>query len=96
VSISQLSTGSCRHAARSALPPEFRLLALFVQNPARVLSRDEIARIVQEHDWSPLDRTLGGHVARLRRKLEGPTDEPSLIKSVRTVGYVFASEVSLR
>jgi len=35
---------------------EFRLLALFVENPARVFSRDEIARYIQGHDWSPLDR----------------------------------------
>ena len=73
---------------------EFRLLALFVENPARVLSRDELARTVQGHEWSPLDRTLDGHVARLRRKLEGPTDEPRIIKSVRSVGYVFAVDVS--
>ena len=75
---------------------EFRLLVLFVENPARVLSRDELARIVLGREWSPLDRTLDGHVARLRRKLEGPTDEPRIIKSVRTVGYVFASDVSPR
>ena len=50
---------------------EFRLLTLFVENPTRVLSRDEIARHIQGHDWSPLDRTVDGHVARLRRKLEG-------------------------
>ncbi len=75
---------------------EFRLLALFVENPARVFSRDEIARHIQGHDWSPLDRTVDGHVARLRRKLEGATDEPRMIKSVRGVGYVFASDVSAR
>ena len=75
---------------------EFRLLALFVENPARVLSRDELARAVQGHEWSPLDRTLDGHVARLRRKLEGATDEPRIIKSVRGVGYVFAVDVSSR
>jgi DNA-binding response OmpR family regulator len=75
---------------------EFRLLVLFVENPARVLSRDDIARAVQGHDWSPLDRTLDGHVARLRRKLEGVTNELRIIKSVRSVGYVFASEVSSR
>jgi two-component system, OmpR family, response regulator len=75
---------------------EFRLLALFVENPARVLSRDELARAVQGHDWSPLDRTLDGHVARLRRKLEGTVDEPRLIKSVRGVGYVFAGDVTSR
>jgi two-component system, OmpR family, response regulator len=75
---------------------EFRLLTLFVENPTRVLSRDELARIVLGHEWSPLDRTLDGHVARLRRKLEGSMDEPGIIKSVRGVGYVFASEVSQR
>jgi len=75
---------------------EFRLLALLVENPARVLSHDEIARHIQGHDWSPLDRTVDGHVARLRRKLEGAADEPRMIKSVRGVGYVFAADVSLR
>jgi len=75
---------------------EFRLLVLFVENPTRVLSRAELARIVQGRDWSPFDRTLDGHVARLRRKLEGPADEPNLIKSVRGVGYVFAGDVSAR
>jgi len=74
----------------------FRLLALFVENPARVFSRDEIARHILGHDWSPLDRTVDGHVARLRRKLEGAADEPRMIKSVRGVGYVFASDVSPR
>lgn len=75
---------------------EFRLLALFVENPARVLSRDELAQTVQGHEWAPLDRTLDGHVARLRRKLEGATDQPRIIKSVRGVGYVFAVDVSSR
>jgi DNA-binding response OmpR family regulator len=75
---------------------EYRLLVLFVENPGRVLSRDEIARTIQRRDWSPLDRTLDGHVARLRRKLEGATDEPRIIKTVRTVGYVFAGDVSAR
>jgi two-component system OmpR family response regulator len=75
---------------------EFRLLNLFVENPARVLSRDELARTVQGRDWSPLDRTVDGHVARLRRKLEGATDDPRIIKSVRTVGYVFTVDVASR
>jgi two-component system OmpR family response regulator len=73
---------------------EFRLLLLLVKNCARVLSRDQISRALNGHDWSPLDRTIDGHIARLRRKLEAPADEPKLIKSVRGIGYVFASEVS--
>jgi len=67
-----------------------------VKNPGRVLSRDKLARVVQGRHWSPLDRTLDGHVARLRRKLEGPSDEQRIIKSMRGVGYIFTGDVSSR
>ena len=73
---------------------EFRLLFLLVKNCTRVLSRDEISQALNGHDWSPLDRTIDGHIARLRRKLEAPVEEPRLIKSVRGVGYVFAGDAS--
>lgn len=72
---------------------EFNLLMLFLRNPARVLSRDELWHALRGHDWSPLQRAIDGHVARLRRKIEGPSLEPHLIKSVRGVGYVFTGEV---
>lgn len=72
---------------------EFRLLEMFVRHPARVLSRDEILQSLRERDWSPLDRTIDGHVARLRRKIEPLGEAPMLIKSVRGVGYVFTGEV---
>ncbi len=68
---------------------EIKLLELFLRHPARVLSRDEINTFLRGRDWSPLDRSLDGHVARLRRKIEPLADEPRLIKSVRGVGYVF-------
>ena len=73
---------------------EARLLELFLSHPGRVLSRDEISRMLRGHEWSPLDRMIDGHVSRLRRKIDSPgKEEPSLVKSVRGVGYVFAAEV---
>lgn len=33
--------------------------------------------------WSSLDRSLDGHVARLRRKIEPLSDEPRLVKKPR-------------
>jgi DNA-binding response OmpR family regulator len=73
---------------------EMRLLELFLKQPGRVLSRDEISHMLRGHEWSPLDRLIDGHVSRLRRKIDSPgKEEPSLIKSVRGVGYVFAAEV---
>jgi len=68
-------------------------LEIFVSNPGRVLSRDDISLGLRGHEWSPLDRTIDGHVARLRRKLEPNTETPQLIKSVRGVGYVFTGEI---
>lgn len=72
---------------------ELQLLELFVRHPGRVLSRDEISNALHGRDWSPYDRTIDGHVARLRRKIEPAGDEPMLIRSVRGVGYVFSGEV---
>ena len=45
------------------------------------------------HDWSPGDRTIDTLVKRLRRKIEPNIDIPRHIKSVRNVGYVFATDV---
>jgi two-component system, OmpR family, response regulator len=72
---------------------EFDLLELFLKHPARVLSRDEILQSLQGREWSPFDRTIDGHVARLRRKIEPAGEAPTLIKSVRGVGYVFTGDV---
>lgn len=72
---------------------EFNLLELFVRCPQRVLSRDSIMDRLKGHDWSPLDRSIDALVGRLRKKVETEPCEPSLIKTVRGVGYVFAGDV---
>src|SRR5690606_27770733 len=72
---------------------EYTLLAILVQRPGRVLTRDNIMDLMKGHEWSPLDRTIDGLVARLRRKLEPESERPRLIKTVRSVGYVFGLEV---
>ncbi|WP_417728781.1 response regulator transcription factor [Roseovarius sp.] len=74
---------------------EMQLLELFVRHAGRVLSRDEISNALNGRDWSPYDRTIDGHVARLRRKIETPGEAPQLIRSVRGVGYVFSADVTL-
>ena len=71
---------------------EFNLLCILVQRPGRVLSRDELMDQLKGHDWTPLDRTIDGLVARLRKKIEREDGEAKLVKTVRGVGYVFAAE----
>jgi len=72
---------------------EFNLLALFLQKPGRVLSRDELMDLLKGHDWTPMDRSIDALVARLRKKLEPDSERPMLVKTVRGVGYVFAGNV---
>jgi DNA-binding response OmpR family regulator len=71
---------------------EFNLLNVLLERPGRVLSRDELMDHLKGHDWTPLDRSIDGLVARLRKKIERG-ECPQLVKTVRGVGYVFAGEV---
>ena len=72
---------------------EFDILKVFLRNPRRVLSRDDLTMLLKGQEWSPLDRTLDGHIARLRKKIEPDIETPRLIKTVWRVGYVFTGDV---
>jgi DNA-binding response OmpR family regulator len=78
---------------RDLTTAEFNLLALFLERPARVLSRDNIMDLLKGHDWSPYDRSIDALIVRLRRRIEPDPEQPRLIKTVRGVGYVLAVEV---
>ena len=78
---------------RELTTAEFNLLVLFLERPARVLSRDNIMDLLKGHEWSPLDRSIDSLIVRLRRKIEPEPDKPRLIKTVRGVGYAFAADV---
>ncbi len=69
---------------------EFNLLAAFVDNPNRPLTRDQLMDHVRGVEWTAFDRSIDAHVSRLRKKLEPDAAKPTLIKSVRGVGYVLA------
>ncbi len=75
---------------------EFDLLLLLVNNANRVLSRDQIMDRLKGHDWTPYDRTIDNLVVRLRRKVEPDPERPTLIKTVRGVGYTLTADVSRR
>jgi DNA-binding response OmpR family regulator len=72
---------------------EFSLLVVFIQNPNRVLTRDELLNLAADRKWEPLDRAIDVLVGRLRRKVERNSKAPQLIKTVRGAGYIFTSEV---
>jgi two-component system, OmpR family, response regulator len=73
---------------------EFDLLAAFVERPQRVLTRDQLLDLARGRAANPFDRSIDVQVSRLRRKLEADPKEPTLIKTVRSGGYIFTPSVS--
>ena len=67
---------------------DFKLLAAFVANAKRPLSRDRLMDLIDGTEWAPLDRTIDNQVARLRKKIERDPSRPTLIKTVRGIGYM--------
>ena len=67
---------------------EFELLAYFLQNPRRVLSREKILQQVWGLEYLGESRTIDAHVRRVRAKLG---DAAALIETVVGVGYRMGS-----
>ena len=72
---------------------QFQLLASLVSRPNRVMSREEMLGLVSGRDWTPMDRSIDVLVGKLRKKIELDPKAPSLIKTIRGVGYKFTAQV---
>ncbi|MGZ5153864.1 MAG: winged helix-turn-helix domain-containing protein, partial [Burkholderiales bacterium] len=72
---------------------EFKLLRVFLSHPNRVLTRDQLLNLMMSRDALPFDRAIDVQVSRLRHRLSEDAKEPSIIKTVRGEGYVFAAHV---
>jgi two-component system, OmpR family, response regulator len=70
---------------------EFALLAAFTANANKVLSRDRLLDLVSGREAGPFDRSIDVQVGRLRRKLGDDPRNPTIIKTVRGGGYIFAA-----
>lgn len=72
---------------------EFHLLLALVEHANRVLSRSQLLDLTQRGDNITFDRSIDSQVSRLRKKLEVDPRNPSLLKTVRGDGYLFAARV---
>lgn len=66
---------------------EFELLEFLLRNPGRVLTRGQIIDRVWGPDYFGDTKTLDVHVKRLRAKIEDDPAHPTLIETVRGLGY---------
>ena len=71
---------------------ESRLLKVFVENPNKILSRDELINLTQGRDSFPYERSIDNMVSRLRRKIEADLSKPKHIQTVWGGGYKFSAD----
>jgi two-component system OmpR family response regulator len=69
---------------------EFTLLRVFLEQPLRPLTRDELGDLCNR---CSRDRAIDVQVSRLRHKLEEAVPKQKLIRTIRRVGYVFNAQV---
>ena len=66
---------------------EFRLLVEFADHPGMVMSRDQLLERVWGYEYLGDSRLVDAHVRRLRVKVETQPEEPTMIVTVRGMGY---------
>lgn len=66
---------------------DVKLLALFAENPGKVLDRDTLYNAGWGLTHLPNSRTLDQHISQLRKKIEADSRNPVIITTVHTAGY---------
>jgi DNA-binding response OmpR family regulator len=67
---------------------EFKILKFFARNADRVISREELLRLLGYQNY-PSTRTIDNHILRLRQKLEKNPANPVHFRTVHGAGYKF-------
>lgn len=68
---------------------EFEVLALLIKHHQQIISRDFIANNVGSIQWESSERSIDVLISRIRQKIEPNPKHPTLIRSVRGMGYQF-------
>lgn len=71
---------------------ENRILLYFLKNVNKVINRDELMMVVWGYNSDVNTRTLDMHIVRLRKKIENNPEQPTLLQTVRGLGYKFVLE----
>jgi two-component system alkaline phosphatase synthesis response regulator PhoP len=75
---------------------EFQLLYALAQQPGRVFSRDQLLERVWGQDFAGIDRVVDVHIGLLRKKMEDDPANPTLIQTIRGVGYKLVARQAQR
>jgi len=70
---------------------EFSLLYVLAERAGRVLGREQLMELARGSAEESFDRSIDVHISRLRLKLGDDSRRPRLIRTVRGVGYQYAT-----
>lgn len=66
---------------------EVGLMACFMRNPNRILSKETLFERVWGEDFYGADNTVMVHIRRLREKIEDNPSKPTFITTIKGLGY---------
>lgn len=77
-----------KHGKEHSLSPkEQQILKLFLENPGKVISRDEIIDRIWGDDYFPSPKTIDNFIVKLRNKIEDNPKNPQHIITLHGAGY---------
>lgn len=68
-------------------PKEYSLIKIFMENPGKAFSRDELLNLVWGVDFFGDSKIVDVNIRRLRAKIENVSSEPRYIETVWGTGY---------
>lgn len=71
---------------------EFQLLEALALSANRALSREHLFDLTRDGNYDTYDRAIDIQIARIRKKLGDDPKNPTLIKTVRGIGYMLCAE----
>lgn len=71
---------------------EFELLEFLMRNAGRVLTRGQLIDRVWGSDYFGDTKTLDVHIKRIRSRIEAQPSEPTMLVTVRGLGYRFEAD----
>ena len=75
-------------------PYEFTILDALAQRAGRVLSRDQLLDLSKADAEEVFDRSIDGHISRIRKKIGDDPRRPRMLKTIRGMGYMLVKEAT--
>ncbi|WP_111979862.1 two-component system response regulator ArcA [Algibacillus agarilyticus] len=72
---------------------EFRALKLLLDNPGKILTRDQLIKEMTGRELKENDRTVDVTIRRLRKHFEDVPETPEIISTIHGEGYRFSGQL---